>query len=383
MSSPTDEPLRVCHVIHDLGAGGAEDLLVDLARVAGRAGFEMTVLSLMPLEDAVHAGRLRDLGVPVLSTGLRTRWDPTARLRAQRLVERVAPHILHTHLKHADIVGAGLSRRLGIPMVSTLHLIEDATTPLERLKRQAGLRARTRGAARTIAVSDALRRWYVTLPGVDPDRVVTIHNGVIPPPPLPAAERDALRRQLGIGADGVLAVTASIMRQGKGHGTLLRAAALIPHDRGVRLVLAGDGPLAEALREEATDLALGERVTFLGYRNDVDVLLQAADLVVHPSEIDALPTTLIRALAAETPAVATTVGGIPEIVTSDTGRLVGPGDAAGMAAAILELASDPGARTRMAVAGRNRFAVEYDAHVWARRLAACYAEVIHLTGRST
>ena len=116
----------------------------------------------------------------------------------------------------------------------------------------------------------------------------------------------------------------------------------------VRFVLAGSGPEEARLRARVEAEGLAGRVVFAGFREDVAALLAAADLVVHPSHADALPTALIHALAAGVPAVATRVGGIPEIVGDDAGVLVPPAEPAALAGAVRDLAGDPGGAGRWA-----------------------------------
>ncbi len=367
--------MRVCHLIHELGPGGAEHVLVDLARVAGEAGIEMRVVSLMPLGGHRYPQVLRDLGVRVDSLDLPSRWDPRGLRRAVRLLRPDPPDLLHSHLKHADLVAAYAAPRLGAPMISTLHLVEDEIGLVARLKRDLGAVARRRRAARTIAVSDALRRWYVGEFRVDPASVVTIPNGIPAPAPVTEERRAALRAEFGVPVDGLLAVTVALFREGKGHDDLLAAATLLG-DFPVRFVLAGSGPEEARLRAAAEAAGLAGRIAFAGFREDVAELLAAADLVVHPSHADALPTALIHALAAGVPAVATRVGGIPEIVGEDAGALVPAADPAALAAAIRSLAADPERRRRMGAAARERFAARFEGTTWAGRLKALYDEVL-------
>jgi glycosyltransferase involved in cell wall biosynthesis len=122
-------------------------------------------------------------------------------------------------------------------------------------------------------------------------------------------------------------------------------------------------------------------VRFLGYRDDVPALLAAADLVLHTSLADALPTTVIQALAVGVPVVATRVGGIPDIVGTDAGVLVEP-DAAAVAAAVTGLLADDAARARMGAAGRRRFLESFEAVGWAGRLRDLYTEVLGERRRS-
>lgn len=372
-------PIRVCHVIHSLGAGGAEQALLELARVAPAAGLALSVLSLTRTTDEPrYAASLRAAGAEVVDLGLSSRWDARALLRATTEVRRLRPDVLHTHLKHADLVGSYASRRLRIPMVSTLHLIEKAPSGQGRLKRGLAAAARRRSAALTIAVSEALRSWYLETFGVPSDRVVTVHNGISPPPVLPAAERARVRRELGVSPDQVLVTMVGIMRPGKGHADLIEAVRRIPPAARLHLLIVGDGPLRQQLGTAARDVATA--VTFTGFRTDVSTLLAASDLVAHPPHEDALPTALIEAIAAGLPVVATDVGGIPEIVTPDAGRLVRAGDVAALAAHIAEFAEDGDARRTFGAGARAHFEREFGARRWARRLRHRYEEVLTDTG---
>jgi len=368
--------VHVCHLIHSLGPGGAEQVLVDLATVAGDVGLRMTVLALVDHPTPVHEDDLRRAGVEVRNLGLGSRWDPRAFVRAERLVAEVRPDLLHTHLKHADLVGGVVATRLGLPQVSTLHVIEEGARGVALGKRWLAGRLRSRIAARTIAVSAAQREWYLSTFRADPSSLVTLYNGVVPGPPLEPSERTALRATLGADENTVLAANVSIMRPGKGHVDLLKAMAQLPPSSPVRLVLIGDGPCRSDLEQLATtDPALTDRVLFAGYRTDIATVIQAADVIVHPSYADALPTALIHALAAGLPVIAYDVGGIPEIVGSDAGVLLPVGSVSELARTTEELAGDPAARARMGSAGRARFAELFDAKIWAENLVRLYDEV--------
>lgn len=366
-------PLRVCHVVHELGPGGAEQVLLELATAAPAVGLELSVLSLMPTEGRLYPPRLRALGIPVASLGLPSRWDPSALPRGLVALRTLGPQVVHTHLKHADLVGAYAARRLGVPLVSSLHLVEDIPGRIGWAKRWAAAQARLRRADLTVAVSDALRDWYLRTFRADPTRVVTIRNGVAGVPPLSEDARLELRARLGVPAGSVLATMVGVMRPGKGHADMVTAARRLP--RHVHVLLVGDGELRPELEEAARSLPAG-RLGFAGYRNDVPALLAASDLVVHPSHFDALPTALIQALAAGRPVVAAAVGGIPEIVTPGTGALVAPGDTDALAAAVSRLAGDSQARRTMGEAARLRFEEEFEVTRWAGRLRSAYDGVL-------
>lgn len=364
--------VRVAHVIHDLRAGGAEHLLVDLAAVAASADIDMSVVSLRRLDGHRYARVLQDAGVPVFGLDLAAWWDPRGPRRFARLLARLGPDVVHTHLKHADVIGGRAARRAGIPHVSTLHVVEDAVGWLGRWKRDLAIRSRVRTSARTIAVSDALRDWYLAHSDAATGSVVTVRNGVPDPGPAQLDDAQVLRRELGIPEHALMAVMVAVMRPGKGHDVLIEAVRLL-EDTSTVFVLAGDGSEEGRLRVLA---GADHRVVFAGFRDDVARLLAAADFVVHPSTADALPTALIHALAAGRPVVASDVGGIPEIVPLDGGILVPPGDPGALAAAIDRMAAAADTRAWMGKRGRERYEAEFESTAWAGRLRALYAEVL-------
>jgi glycosyltransferase involved in cell wall biosynthesis len=176
------------------------------------------------------------------------------------------------------------------------------------------------------------------------------------------------------------------MRPEKGHADLLEALRGIPQDVPLAVALAGDGVLEPQVRDQvALDPLLRDRVRVLGFREDVDDLVAACDLVVHPSREDALPTALIGAIASRRAVVATEVGGVADIVGDGVGELVPSCDPSALAAAVTALVADPHRRALLGERGRLRYERDFSATVWARRLGEVYAAAMQpsATGRSS
>jgi glycosyltransferase involved in cell wall biosynthesis len=143
---------------------------------------------------------------------------------------------------------------------------------------------------------------------------------------------------------------------------LLRALARAQTKANLRLVIVGDGLVRPHLERLAIELGVAPSVRFLGYRRDLARIAAATDVAVLSSDNEGTPVSLIEAAAAARPAVATTVGGVPEVVTSGSGILVPPGDDEALAAGLLRLAGDRELRREMGERARDhvlgRFSID-------------------------
>jgi glycosyltransferase involved in cell wall biosynthesis len=190
-----------------------------------------------------------------------------------------------------------------------------------------------------------------------------VHNG-IDLRPYKTVDRLGARRQLGFQDSELLIGAIGRLAPQKGFVHLIRAMpqvlAAVPN---ARLVLAGDGPLERELKDEAVECGVAERVQFLGFRRDILELLTAFDIFALPSLWEGLSISLIEALAAGKPIVATDIDGNREVIDNlETGLLVPPADAGAFAAALLRLLTDRSLAERLAVNARlsaeSRFSME-------------------------
>ncbi len=189
----------------------------------------------------------------------------------------------------------------------------------------------------------------------------------------PPADRRQVREMLGIPQDAKVIISVGEHSKRKNHETILRAAALLNH---VQVLLCGWGEGLEQLKALAQELGIADRVRFLGYRNDVPVVLRAADVYVFPSLHEGLPVALMEAMAAGLPCVAAKVRGCTDLICPEEGGfLVEPMDHKGMAAAVATLLGDAAMRSRM---GRyNRMAMEqYTLPTVLEQMAALYRQLL-------
>ena len=369
MSRPT---VRVHVLIDGLGVGGAEVMLTEFGRIEG-VGVSVGALKDVGSSDVTE--RLRACGIEPLCVGIPPRLGVAAFRRVRRHLAEVGPDLVHTHLGYADLLGGPAARSLGIPTVSTIHSLAQPATPRARVRHRMTTVARRANAARVIAVSHSARLAYLALDADRADRVVVVHNGIGGRPERGAGAR--VREELGVAADELVVATVSSLRPEKAHDVAVAAARmLLPAYPSLRLLVVGDGPLRAQVERDAR--ALGDRVVLAGYRPDVMAMLDAADVLLHPSRSDALPTAVIEAMACSVPVVATDVGGIGELVEDgSTGTLVTPPPTApSFAAALAPLLDDASLRRQTGAAARARFEVEFTADRWARRMREIYLSVL-------
>jgi predicted dehydrogenase/glycosyltransferase involved in cell wall biosynthesis len=290
-------------------------------------------------------------------------------------------HLVHVH---AGIgwEGHGLAasaRGAGVPVVlRTEHLPYLITDTREALAYKAGLRH----VDRVICVSEFVSASH-SAAGVPRERLATIQNGIAPV--APNRTRAETRADLCLDEQRPVIITIARFSPQKGHATLLAAAERVLQLRpDARFLLIGTGPEEGALRAIVERRCLGQAVRFLGRRDDVPDLLQAADLMVLPSLFEGLPLVVLEAMAAQRPVIASRIGGTDEAVVDGlTGRLFEPGDAAGLADAVLTMLAEPKAAEAAGIAGKARF----ERHFRAARMAAetheLYAASLHTSAISS
>jgi glycosyltransferase involved in cell wall biosynthesis len=319
-----------------------------------------------------HRGRhyeaLRREGVPTQFIGMRSRMDIAGIARAYRLW-RLRPDVVVTSSVDAQVIGHLIAVRAGVPHVT----IEHGGRGLPRaLHRRLLVRMVAPSVDRVIAVSatqlDELRQL-----GFRTDRIMVIPNGI--PAPGPSRPRAAMRAELGIGDDGVLALLVATLRREKRAEVfveaLRRARTREPRLRGA---IAGGGPQLELVRTLAG--ATPDLVHVLGERSDVADLINAADIVCLTSDFEGLPVTVLEAMALSRPLVATRVGGIPDAVAEGrTGKLVAPGDPEAFAEALIALAKAPAVRRSMGDAARTTYQERYTLEAMVERYVALLADL--------
>jgi glycosyltransferase involved in cell wall biosynthesis len=315
-------------------------------------------------------------GGGVIPLAPRTEMDLTAAWRLARVLRDLRPDIVHAHDPHA-VAMAALARSIGGPDPAPL-LVASRRVDF-RIRQNAFSRWKYRQVDVFICASECIRQMLLA-DGVEPERAVTVHEGVdidhIDAAP-PADVRAAF--WLPHGAPLVGNVAALVPHKGQRY--LVEAAALVVRRMpDARFLIVGDGELRATLEQAVRREQLEKHVIFTGFRPDVLSLIKGFDLFVMSSVTEGLGTSLLDAMAASRPVVATRTGGIPEVVVDgETGLLVPPRDAHALAEAIIRLLGDESLRAAFGRAGRQRVERRFSAD---RMVAATLAVYESLAGRS-
>ena len=347
---PAPRP-RVMHVVLTLCPGGTEGLVVEMCRRLPPR-FDVTVCCLD--EEGAWAAGLRARGVEVIALKRAPGFRPDIGRRIAAIAAERGVSVLHCHQYSPFVYGwiaARWNRRLKI--VYTEHgRLSDAPPSLKR-RLVNPLLSRFDGTV--VAVSHELRDYMIAAK-FPPARVEVVHNGITPGAPATGLDRIVARRSLGLEPDALTFMTVARLDPVKDLRTLLDAFSIL---RGAmpraRLVIVGDGPEREGLQLRSAAPDLDGAVIFAGYRGDVRSLLPAADVYVSSSISEGVSITILEAMAAGIPVVATAVGGTPEVLVGGTGGALVPSrNPDALAAAMLAFGADSRRRDEAGAAGRRR-----------------------------
>jgi glycosyltransferase involved in cell wall biosynthesis len=335
--------MRTVHVDDGRSWRGGQAQVLLLARGLVARGVEATLVVPpgAPLYDRATA-----IGLSVEPLLLRGEWDVVSVLGLARILRRQRADVVHAHTAHA-VTLAGLAGRIArAPLVLAARRVDFALSRLGRLKLR-------HLADRVIAVSDGVAR-VLAQGGVPDSRIEVVRSAIDLDAARAGADPARFRAELGIG-DVPLVGTVGALVDHKDHETLVAAAALVHARRpDAVFVIAGEGERRAALVALIEARGLAGTVRLLGFRHDVPSILAALDVFVLSSHLEGLGTTVLDAMSAGAPVVATRTGGVPEMIDDQrTGLLVPPRDPAGLAAAIGRLLDDRALAARLRDAARN------------------------------
>jgi L-malate glycosyltransferase len=348
---------HVMQVVLRMTPGGTERLVLEICKRV-REEFNVTVCCLD--DEGEWATDLRAEGIDVIALRRQSGFRPSVGRRIAALAQERHVDLLHCHQYSPFVYGwiaSQLNRHLKV--VYTEHgRLSDAPPSWKRRLVNPVL---SHFNGEIVAVSHELRDYMLTS-RFAAGRVGVIHNGIEPGPAPLRADRLRARRLLGVDDRSFVVMAVARLDPVKDFPTLVDAFAIVRRQLPqARLVIVGDGPERARLEACVDASNLGRSVDIIGYRAGVRQLLPAADLYVSSSISEGISITILEAMAAKVPVVATAVGGTPEVLPTaeDGGILVPSRDPGRLAAAILFLERDPAMRAAIAAAGRRRLESDF------------------------
>jgi glycosyltransferase involved in cell wall biosynthesis len=372
-------PLKVAHVVMSLNCGGLERIVLDLVREGRKVQQDVSVISMErpgPLSSQVAelGGTLVCLNKPL---GVR----PGLIWTLKGVLEQLRPDVLHTH-QIGSLFYAGLAARAArVPLV--VHTEHGKLLAGRWRQRWLGWLA-AHLADRFFCVTQDVAQEVTALRVVPGSKVHVVPNGIDTARFAPSDGRAGLRVSLGIPPGVPVIGTIGRLTEVKCQDVLLRGFARLRTEvPDAHLVVVGDGPLLDTLRQLAATLALREAVHFPGYQAQPERYLQLMDVFALTSRSEGMPLAVLEAWAAGVPVVASRVGGLPEMVDEGgTGLLFPAGDDVALADAFLELVREPGRARQMGEAGRRHVRSRSDVSVMANSYQRHYLELLAQRGKT-
>ena len=371
--------IKVLQLISSGGYYGAENMLLNLCASQERAGCQNSLLLFYnvhaPNVEFYERARRRGLSVRMIHCQGRADWRAIRQI--QEYIQEDGIDLVHTHGYKADLYGYIAARRSHKPIVATCHNWLGGTAALEiynHLDRMA--LKKFQGLA---AVSDSVAQRLLDC-GVSAKKVKTIANGIN----VQAFERADALPAFNFDESKMVGMVARLDLQ-KGFEYLLRAARdLCVAFPALKVVIVGDGPDRKAIEDMILRFGLQSNVILAGQHSDMPGIYAAMDIFVLPSLNEGLPMTILEAMAASKPVIATRVGAIPSVIRDgETGLLVDPGDTYGLRNAVARLLSAPDLCHRIGAAGHAWVSRHYTSEIMALKYRQMYDDVLGTSAIAT
>lgn len=381
--------IKVLHIITRMEEGGAPRILISLMGDLNHGEFSQTLISGpgpegLDILEEVKNFPIEIKKIPTLRRKINPILDLISLFALVSELRKNKYDIIHTHTSKAGFLGRLAAKLVGSRRViySPHGNIFSGYFPVWETRLYVFLeRLAASWCDRIVTLSDVGARQFLERKIGKEGQYRTIYNGIDTESFVKGADREGMRRELGIGESDIVIASVGRMVFVKGHRVFLDASPKIVEglkDGGrVFFLIVGDGPLRGELESRSRDLGVGENFIFLGFRKDVARLLSGADLMVMPSLNEGLGMSMVEAMALSLPVVGTKVGGIPDVVGDGvTGLLVPPNDSEELARACIEVLKDIDRAKKMGIQGRKRSERLFDIKKTVRATEGLYRELI-------
>jgi glycosyltransferase involved in cell wall biosynthesis len=364
--------MKILYLITRAERGGAQVHVLDLIRAfRHHCDIEIAVG-----EEGFLLDEARRLGigchlVPSLVQPISPAKDVRAFREIVALLRKTRPDLVHTHTSKAGILGRLAAWFCNTPAIFTAHTwcFAEGTSWRWKLLGAPSERIAALPGGAIINVSDANRQLALKYRVAAPKRLVTIHNGIPDPPAEPAAAAPSVSSEIPA------VIMVARFAQQKNHSMLLDAAARIA--RPFRIQFAGTGPTMAEVAAKTAELGLSSRTEFLGDRSDIAELLRAASIFALPTNWEGFPLSILEAMRAGLPIVASDVGGVSEaVIDGENGFLTPRGDNDAFTDSLERLLNDSALRARMARQSRLMFEQRFTAEHMFRKTFHVYRQAV-------
>jgi glycosyltransferase involved in cell wall biosynthesis len=361
---------RLMMITHDLDIGGLQQVIVNICKTIDRRLFDVSVLCLRGLGSFVP--EVERMGIKVFSLPQNIKGvDYFSFLKIARILKQQKIQVIHSHNTQPFIEGTigGL-----IAGVNTIIHTDHARDFPDKKRYMLAEWVMSHFVYKVVGVSEHTSQNLMKYEKISPRKILTIPNGIDGSKYSLSINKTVLREELALPKIGPIIGLGVRLTDQKGITYLLQAMpAVIKAFPDVTLLIAGDGPLEGALREETISLHIDDHVRFIGPRLDMPRILKLLDLYVLPSIWEGLPMVLLEALAAGCPILATDVGGNATAITNGfNGSLVSALDPQILSLEIINLLSNPALRNEYARHGLERFQREFNAEIMTRKYEQLY-----------
>jgi glycosyltransferase involved in cell wall biosynthesis len=368
--------MKVLTLVDRLTAsGGGERLAIQIATRLDPERFESVLCASrkpgpFELDPSVTVARkmVDDSGIDFLGLERHSGARIDDWLPLYRLLRRERFDVVHAHKFGSNVWGTLVGRLARVPViVAHEHTWSFEGQPVRRFLDRELI---GRGSSVFIAVSEEDRRKMIEIEGVRPKKLLFVPNGIEPRSP----RGSDVRAELGVPADAPLIGAVGVLRPQKALDVLVRAVApLLEEIPGLHVLIVGEGPERGSLTELIRNEGVGERVRLAGFRDDIPDVLAALDVAVSSSAFEGSPLAMMEFMAAARPIVATSVGGVPDLIDDGVhGLLVRSGDVAGLTDALRRMLTDRESARRMGERAQERRRREFDLDVVVSRFETLY-----------
>jgi len=342
------KPYNILLLNETSGPGGAETVIFNIAKNLDRNQYVPRVGLFC---DGWFAGHLAENGILVDIIPSKRAWDVSFLLKIIKYCKKHKIDLIHAHLPGANFYGSLAGRILGIPVICTFH--NEILIPgfVERFTAIKYFVIRN-CAAKFVMVAKYMQAGYLTKARLPVEKIVTIYNGVPDGKDYNPFDIEAFRKAIDYREGDVLIANVANFRRPKGHHVIVDAAAIVKQKAPQAKILLigdeGDGSIKSQTESRIKELQLDSNVKILGFRSDVYHILRNIDIFMLASTSEGLPISVVEAMMAAKPIIATDVGGLSEIVIDgDNGCLVKPNNPNSLAEKIIGLAANKQKRIAM------------------------------------